>query len=311
MNINKENADLLLSFGHLSKLQGNLEISVDYYRKSFDIEPNKDAAYELYSLGEDTGKPMAVAGERVANGSRLGISASALFEAWPADETNGFSNVVARAPQAFLHFRGLPSNLFEIRPDTGHVANLILAVVSSDEDWESLDLLTRDLQLDNFNILVLCSAVDSYVKLQGDLSRCLKFIMIEVDHPRRYAQVFLSLLNRNYLNEYETICLVDFSLQQPGQLGSISVGSLHNTSTGAVSSQVVIERGKANEKKAELLNTVSPRVGRKLRDFDFATPVGPVTLFSDIILRDLGGLRLTLKDLTGDKDERSWSTPLN
>ena len=195
LNINKENADLLLSFGHLSKLQGKLATAVDFYRKSFDIEPNKDAAYELYSLGEDTGKPMAVAGERVANGSRLGISASALFEAWPADETNGSSNVVARAPQAFLHFRGLPSNLFEIRPDTGHVANLILAAVSSDEDWESLDLLTRDLQLDNFNILVLCSAVDSYVKLQGDLSRCLKFIMIEVDHPRRYAQVFLSLLN--------------------------------------------------------------------------------------------------------------------
>ena len=113
------------------------------------------------------------------------------------------------------------------------------------------------------------------------------------------------------MNEYETICLVDFSLQQPGQLGSIPVGSLHNTSTGAVSSQVVIERGKANEKKAELLNTVSPRVGWKLRDFDFATPVGPVTLFSDIILRDLGGLRLTLKDLTGDKDERSWSISLN
>lgn len=289
LNLKKEDADLLLNLGHLKKLQGDQKAAINFYNQSFEIDQNKHAAHELSLAGEPVGS------------KRFGMTADALFTL--ATGAGG------GAPQSFLYLRGVDSNLYEIRSDAGDVANLVLAVVSSIDHWHLLDELTSNLELENYNIIVLCSASDCYVKLRGNLSKCAKFVLIDVDQDQQLSRLFLALLDRSCLTEYETICFADFSLHQSGQPLSIPLGSLHKTGTGAVSTQVSIEQ--AAGERATLLKTVMPRAGWMLNHYNFATPLGAITLFQDIILRDINGLRLTPKDLIGEDGKRPMLRSLN
>jgi tetratricopeptide (TPR) repeat protein len=223
----------------------------------------------------------------------------------------------ARAPKSCLHLKpggGGLVDLFPLRSSAGSVKNLIFALCRSEEDWRSLDRFTQELELRDYNVIIVAQSgtANASAGLSGNFSECERYILIEYAQPADEFAAFLQLFNSECLLEYSWIGYINFSGFDPEKEESaIPAYVTQFDRPDVLSSRVTYLASVATQEVKRFLGTCLPRIGRSFRGDDIRIPCGTVTWIPDILYRQARALPIGAQELrTAAGDTKNLHQPV-